>query len=342
VEKQMTLAAKILISLGALAIAGMIAIILYNQHQLAAQQTAIQTQLVATKQLADNINRAMGTWATKADLDAFAKDNDLNLQVIKDDLATLNASVTAISQVSVASNPQVANNIGSTSTTTATPAPNPNPPPTVTCNGNQIPCPTQDPFGFLSNRQVLHIDEQFPDTKVPVGDVGFSAWQQKPWDINIQPRQYNATTVLGTDENNKQYAYNKFTIKVGDKEYPVKISNNTFMQEYPTATFSWWNPRLYLGADGSINLSSLHGEATPGLHVSFMSYGQYKTQPDLAILQVGAGYGIDSHHPQLVITPASYNIGKFIPLMNNLYVGPSAQVDTTGNVGVGVGFRVGM
>jgi hypothetical protein len=336
----MKLWTKILIVLGVLALAGMVAVIIYNQHQLAAQQTAIQNQIVQTKQLADGISRAMDTWATKADLDAFAKNNNVNLQVIKDDLATLNASLTAINQVSVNSSKQVATNVSSTNTT-----PNPNPgttPPTVTCNGNQIPCPSQDPFGFLAQRQVLHIDEQFSDTKVPVGDVGFSAWQEKPWDINIQPRQYNATTVLGTDENQRQYAYNKFTIKVGDKEYPVKISTNTFMQEYPTASFSFWNPRLYLGADGSVNLTSLHGEATPGLHVSLMSYGRYKTQPDFAILQVGGGYGIDSHRPQLVITPVSYNLGQHIPLMNNLYVGPSVQMGTDGGVGVGVGFRVGM
>lgn len=323
----MSLTTKILIWLGALLVIGTLGFIVYSQHQIAVRQDAIQNQVVQMKELADGINRAQATWATKQDLDNIAKANNLNIQTIQDDLKTLNASLTAINVTTINSSGQVATNIASTKTT-------PSPTPGV--------APPIDLFGYYNNRQVLKLDEKFADGSVPFGEVGFSAWQEKPWDINVSPREYKAITVLGTDENQRQYAYNKFSIKVGDKEYPVKITNNSFSQEYPTAKFTWWNPRLYLGIDGGINLSQVRGEATPNINLGIMSYGKYKNNPDLSVLQIGIGYGIDSRRPQFILTPITYNIGQHIPLMSNLHVGPTVQVGTSGDVTVGAGFRLGM
>lgn len=323
----MNLTTKILLIVGALIVSGVLGFLVYNQYQISKRQEAILTQMVPMKELADNINRAQAGWATKEDLDNFAKKNNLDLDVIKKDLATLNASVTGINVTTVHSSGQTGNNIPSTGTT-------PNPTPGV--------APPIDMFGYFKNRQTLHLDEKFADASVPFGEVGFSAWQEKPWDVSVAPRDYKATTVLGTDENQRQYAYNKFTIKVGDKEYPVKISENQFQQEYPSPKFSFWNPRLYLGIDGGLNVNSLRGEATPNISLGIMSYGKYKSQPDLSILQLGVGYGIDSKTPQFMITPITYNIGKHIPLMTNLHLGPTLQVGTNGDVTIGGGLRVGL
>lgn len=323
----MNLSTKILIGLGAVITTIIIGLLLYNTYQVNKRLEAIQTQTTQMKQLADNINRAQTTWATKEDLDKLAKQNNLDIGAIKDDLKTLNASLTAINITTVHSSGQIGNNIPSTSTT-------PNP--------NHTPAPPIDMFGYWRNRQVFKLDEKFANVTVPIGEVGFSAWQEKPWDVNIAPREYKAITVLGTDENQKQYAYNKFIVKVGDKEYPVKINDNTFAQEYPSPKFSWWNPRLYLGIDGGINVNSVHGEVTPSVNLGIMSYGRYKNQPDLSILQVGVGYGIDSRRPQFLLTPVTYNIGQHIPLMTNLHVGPTVQVGTNGEVTIGGGFRVGL
>lgn len=148
---------------------------------------------------------------------------------------------------------------------------------------------------------------------------------------------------MGTDDNQRQYFYNKFTVKVNDKDYEVPIKTATTKQEYPTAKFSFWNPRLLMGVDGGVNLSRVRGEFSPNVDVGIMSYGQYKTTPDFSILEVGAAYQVINKQPALTITPVSYNIGRnlFSPLMNNTYVGPSLQISPDGNFTATVGVRVG-
>lgn len=323
----MNLSTKVWVIIGALLGVSALIFIGYTQYQISKRQEAIQTQMTQMKELADNITRAQTNWATKGDLENIAKQNNIDLQPIKDDLQTLKASLTAINVVSVNSIGETGHNIPSTSTT-----PNPNPAPVPTTITNE----------YNKNRQVLQLDEDFANVKVPIGEVAFSAWQDKPWDLNIKPREYKVSTVLGTDENQKQYAYNKFSIKVDNKEYDVKINSDNFTQEYPSPSFSFWNPRLYLGIDGGVNVNQVHGELTPNIGVAFMSYGKYKTAPDLTFLQVGVGYGTDSKRPQAVITPITYNVGQHIPLMSNLHVGPTLQLGTNGDITVGAGLRLGM
>jgi hypothetical protein len=324
----MNLSTKIWIIIGALLGVNTLIFIGYTQYQITKRQDAIQTQMTEMKQLADNISRAQTNWATKGDLETIAKQNDISLQPIKDDLQTLKASLTAINVVSVQSGSQVINNVPSTSTT-----PNPNPSNTPSTNITNE---------YANNRQVLQLNEKFSNVDVPFGEVGFSSWQDKPWDLSIKSREYKVSTVLGTDKNQKQYAYNTFSIKVDNKEYPVKINSNNFSQEYPSPSFSFWNPRLYLGVNGGIDVNQFHGELTPDISVAFMSYGKYETQPDLSILQVGVGYGAISKRPQAVITPITYNVGQHIPLMTNLHVGPTLQLGTNGDITVGAGLKLGM
>lgn len=332
----MSLSTKILIWLGVIVTLGALGFIIFKQNEISNRQAAIESQVVAQKQLVDGIVRSQSTWTTKDDMDKFIKDNGINLKAIQDDLDKLHGEVQAVNAIVVSSNGQHQGNLPSTGTGPV----NPNPPTPVPCvNGV---CPNQDPFGYQKLQQDLALNEDFGGTKVPIGSVGFSAWQQAPWSIDIKPREYHVSTVVGTDENQRQYYYNKFTLKVDNKDYEIPIKSATTQQIYPEAKFSWFNPRLYLGVDGAVGLNPVRGEFTPNLSVQLMSYGRYKTQPDFSILQVGGGYGTVSQRPQLTIAPVSYNIGKHIPLMNNTYLGPVISVGTDGNVFVGGGLRVGL
>jgi hypothetical protein len=263
-------------------------------------------------------------------MDKYISDNNINLKAIQDDLDKLHGEVQAVNIAVVSSQGQHGTNVPSTNTGPT----NPNPVPVDPNN--------PDPFGYMKAQQDLALNEDFGNIKVPIGSVGFSAWQKAPWSFDIKPREYHVATVVGTDENQRQYFYNKFTVKVDNKDYDVPIKTATTQQVYPEAKWSWFNPRLYIGVDGAVGVTPVKGEFTPNLNVQIMSYGQYKTQPDFSILQVGAGYGTVSQRPQLVITPVSYNIGKHIPLMNNTYIGPSLSVGTDGNVFIGGGIRVGL
>jgi len=328
---------KIIVAIGAIVTFGALAFIIYNQVQIKNQQTAIQSQIVQQQQLVDGIVRSQSQYATAADLAKFASDNDINLKAIKANLDGLNSQLAAINVITANSNAQNHTNLPSTNTGPS----NPNPPGPVACvNGT---CPNQDPFGYQQKQQNLVLNEDFGTLKVPFGTVGFSAWQQNPWDIAIQPREYNVDTVVGVDENQRQTFYNKFTVKVGDKNYDVPIKTATTKQQVPTASWSWWNPRLLMGLDGGVNITNVKGEFTPHIGVGIMSYGQYKTTPDFSILEVGVGYGTINKTGEVVITPVAYNIGKnlFSPLMNNTYIGPSLSIGTDGSIGAGAGLRVG-
>jgi len=319
---------KILVAIGAVLTIGALGLIIYNQIQIKNQQTAIQTQLVEQKQLVDGIMRSQNQYATKADIDKFAKDNNVNLSAIKDDLDKLNAHVTSINVV-------IASSLGQRGThIPTTPGP---------VNPTPIDPNNPDPWGYMKAQQNLALNEDFGSVKVPFGQVGFSAWQQKPWSIDIPQRDYNVATVVGTDENQRQYFYNKFSMTTGGKTYDIPIKSATTKQEYPSPKWSWWNPRLLMGLDGGVNITNVKGEFTPSVNVGIMSYGQYKTIPDFSILEVGVGYGTINKTPQVLVTPVAYNIGKnlFSPLMNNTYIGPSLQIGTDGSVGAGAGLRVG-
>ncbi len=330
----MSLSSKILILIGFLAFLGISGLIVYKQFEVSARQDAIEKQVVAQTELANGITRAMAAYATKEDINNIAKENNVNMKIIQDNLDKLNASVTAINVVTTSSKPQVGTSVPSTGT-----QPGANPPP--------VALTYPDPHGYQQKTQTLKLDEKFattagPDATVPLAEVGFSAWQEKPWNYTVPKRDYKVTTVLGTDENQRQYAYNKFSITTDGKEQEVKIANSTFTQEYPEAKFRFFNPRLYLGVDVGANIATIKPEVTPNVSLQIMSYGRYATQPDLSVLQVGVGYGLDAKKPSVSVTPIMYNVGKHIPLMNNLYVGPALQVNTSGDVGIMGGIKVGL
>lgn len=327
-EVVMSLSTKILIWLGAILVIGALGFIVYKQIEISKRQNAIEQNVVAQKQLVDGLVRSQASWATRDDVEKFIKDNHINLRAIQDDLDKLHAEVSAVNIAIATSQGQVVHGGGTTPGPIVNPAP--------------IDPKNPDPYGYMKRQQMLTLNEDFGSIKLPIGEVGFSAWKEKPWDYEIKAREYHAATVVGTDENQRQYFYNKFTVKVDGKEYTLPINTATTQQVYPEAKWSWWNPRFFLGADGAVGLNPVKGDFIPNVNVQIMSYGRYKTQPDWSILQLGAGYAVDSKRPVLQVTPFSYNIGKHIQLMNNTYIGPSVSVGTDANVFVGGSIRVGL
>jgi hypothetical protein len=334
---------KILIAIGTIVMLGALGLIIYQQHELKTQQTAIQTQVIAQQQLIDGIVRSQSQYATAAQLAQMASDNGINLKAIQDNLNQLGSQLASINVAVVDSTPQNGTNLPSTGTGTANPTP---PTPVVeNCpNGGTVTCPNTDPFGYQKAQQTFALNEDFGTLQVPFGSVGFSAFQQNPWSTTIPQRQYNIDTVVGTDEKERQTFYNKLSIKVGTNSYSIPISSASTEQVYPSATWSWWNPRVFVGLDGDININHIKGDFVPNVSLGIMSYGQYKTTPDFSILEVGVGYSTVGKTASVVITPVSYNLGRnlFAPLMNNFYLGPNLTINTDGSFAAGAGLRVGL
>lgn len=336
---------KILVFVGMVLIIGLLGFVVYNQHQLATQQTAIQTEQLAQRQLIDGVVRAQTSWATQQDVANLLAANGVNaaaLAAIQSDMSSVKATLTTANVVTV--NSQAQNTTNQPSTGTGPVNPKPPQPVVVNCpSGGSVTCPNADPFGFMQAQQTFQLNENFGTVKVPIGSVGFSAFQADPWSANILARQYTVDNVIGTDENQRNVVYNQVSIKTDGKTYTVPVTNSTTKQVYPTAKFSFWNPRLLLGMDGGVNVNHLQGEVMPNVNLGIMSYGQYKTTPDFSVLEVGVGYQAISKRPAVVITPIAYNVGRnlFSPLMNNTYIAPSVSLSTDGSWTLSGGLRVG-
>jgi hypothetical protein len=339
----MSTTAKILIFLATILALGGMGVIIYNQVNISKQQQAIQDQVIQQKALVDGLVQSANSYTTKADLNNFIQQNTDALKAIQDNLSSLGATITAANVVTANSQGQVATNVVSTSTT---PSGNkPAAPTVVSCpNGGSVTCPTTDPFGYQTNIQTLALNEKFSTLAVPIGSVSFNASQQAPWSVNIQPRQYNVTSVIGTDENERVYVDNKFTVKVADKTYTVPITTAQTEQVYPTAKLSWWNPGLYGGADGGLSLNrfpAVQGEFAPSINFGFITYGKYKTSPDWSFAQVGASYGTVSKRVMVAVTPVAYNLHNVLPILHNTYVGPAIHFSTDGAIYGTMGLRLG-
>lgn len=328
----MTISTKIFIWFGAITLVGALGFIIYNQIENSKRQYAIEQNIAAQKQLIDGIVRSQASWATRDDVEKFIKDSGINLQAIQKDLDKLHANVSTVNVAVATSKEQHNTNIP----TTFGPVVNPNP----------VDPKNPDPYGYSKQQQTLNLDENFGNVKLPIGSVGFSAWQKEPWNYDIKTREYHLNTVVGTDENQRQFFYNKFVVKVDGKDYEVPINSAITQQVYPEAKWSWWNPRFYLTTGGSINLTQapIQGSANVGATIGLMSYGRFKTTPAISILQLGGGYATGTQRPIFILNPVNINIGGILPkgLINSTYAGPSTQIDTHGNVFVGANLSVGL
>ena len=333
----MTTLNKILIAITVLTIIGALGFVAYKTNELGKQQAMLQEQVVAQKQLADGIVRSSSSYATKEDIEHFITSNNGNLQVIQDDLKGLRADLTAANVLTVNSSPQVSNHIASSHIGPANPTPTANP---------------IDTYGYLAKAQLLDINETFGTTIVPFGQVGFSAWQQAPWNINIKPREYKVTNVIGTDENQRTYVYNTFSVKVDNKDYDVKITSSETKQELPEAKWCFWCPQLFLSASGGVSIqttpplpgsgSIVSGQFIPSVNFGFINRGMYKTQPEWSFAQIGLGVGVVDRRPELVVVPAAWNIGQKVPFIKNTYLAPSLAVGTSGSIAIMAGFVIGL
>jgi hypothetical protein len=335
----MTISQKVLIFLGSSVILGLLIFIVVQQVQTHNRVKAMETSMVQQLDIADHIQRSQAEYVSKKDLEDFAKENNVNLSAIQKDMGKLGANVDGINSVLVSSSGYHATGISSTGHTAN---PNASVNPTVECDGHSITCPNPDTFGYLQNGQTLALNEKFGQIAVPVGQVGFEAWKAEPWTVDMHSRNYHLTTVTGKDEEGREYTYNKFSVTTNGETFDVVIQNSEFKQEYPTSHFSIWNPRLFLGVGLGADITAVTPELVPNLNVGIMSYGQFKNQPDWTFLNLGAGYAAASHTLTGTVAPVMYNVGKHIPLMNNLYVGPVLGYTTRGDFILMGGINVGL
>lgn len=325
----MTWQGKAIVVGGILLLLGILVFIVKVQYDTIDRLKHIETSVVESKELSNKVLRAQSQYATDKEVQNLLKTQGFDIGELKKDLRKLGGQVQGIHTVQVVT----PGFVGSDLETTETREENPNPPKTGE--------PFEDKFGYFDKSQWYHLNEPFEDSStVPIGGVGFSAWKEKPWSVEILPRKYGSTTVLGQDEDGRHYAYSKFIIEVDGKTYEIPIDDAQLIEKYPSARFHF-NPRLYLAIDGGfIFTPPLRGEVIPNIGLSFFSYGKTKASPDFSFLTLGIGYATQAQTLAFILAPVNYNIGKPLPLIDNLHIGPSLSLDINGSLGLYLGARV--
>jgi hypothetical protein len=154
----------------------------------------------------------------------------------------------------------------------------------------------------------------------------------KKWRVGTYPLEFHQTIVESENpdgtfnravefhiENNK----NKETKGI---EFPVKLTDVKWEKmELKDKSISWWNPRLGLGA---VSTNGLFG---PKIDLSISSYGRTKVDMDWRFLTFGLGVYKDVDDVSKMFgtfEPFSWNLGKALPLIENVFIGPVITYDS--------------
>lgn len=319
-----------------LIVAAMLFSIKYLYDQLQKERALRNQKEIEFKQLEAGV-RSKSEYVTKKDINDLAKSKEIDLAPIKKDIKELGAKMEGISHTTSRSGGYVAVDLPSSKTTERPDKPS-NEEMKLKCDdGKELKCPGEK---YLRNRQVLALEEPFLRQNVPVGEVGFSAWKANPWDKYIYPREYSSITVISRDENDRINVHNKLHITANGEKYSIPIEKAEFMQIYPKNRFRF-SPRLYLGVGAGLRFPPA-GEVTPNLQLTLFSYGKTKLNPDMTFLGLGVGYETQSQLVSFVLSPINYNLGKHLPLVNNLYIGPVISLNKDMNIGALLGISVGL
>lgn len=186
-----------------------------------------------------------------------------------------------------------------------------------------------------------------------VADVTFDAAKKKPWDYKLFGKKYNLTTVVSKKDSGQLNFHHtlKYQTEVdGDKQFPISIASSEFKQVQLGSKMYWLNPRLDIGIYAGIkalDVSVFGNDPTlasvgADLGLSVSSYGENKLDSWWRFFRFGAGYNANRRAFQLSFAPALFNLGKVLPLISNMYIGPNLGIDTGGGmtVNLGLGFQL--
>lgn len=174
--------------------------------------------------------------------------------------------------------------------------------------------------------------------KLPMARIFFHPEVEKdPWTVQNFPLKLHTNILQVEDDSGvyesfvETYFTNDFVKSSKGKKYYFDSNVSWAKREKKDKKFRL---NFRLGFTGSVATESVF----PGLDISFFSYGRTKKDSDWRFLTTGIGYGDEDIFGYLY--PVQYNIGGFIPLIENLHLGPLIGVDVKAERTYGVGMSV--
>ncbi|RPI88706.1 MAG: hypothetical protein EHM41_00085 [Chloroflexi bacterium] len=144
--------------------------------------------------------------------------------------------------------------------------------------------------------------------------------ESERWKTGIYPIEYK-TKIVQTEQADGQWntyveawaENNKDSDSKGIK-LPLKVDAEFVQLKKSTKEFYWWDPRLSLDLDATQHLVGA------GLSLSLSGYGRTHSDLDFKFVE----FGIIRSNTDYIFkfSPGAYNIGKSLPIIDNLYIGP--------------------
>ncbi len=167
----------------------------------------------------------------------------------------------------------------------------------------------------------------------------------KKWKTGTYPLEYYTTVIESENKDGsfsraaETHIENNATKESKGKEYPIKITDFKWEKfERKEKSFSWWNPRLGLG------LTATNNDIAPKLDISVASYGKTNVDMDWRFLTFGIGAvqsGPNSSWKTIgSFEPFSWNIGKALPLIENMFIAPEITYDSDAELSIGAGISI--
>ena len=167
----------------------------------------------------------------------------------------------------------------------------------------------------------------------------------KKWKTGSYPLEYHTTVIESENKDGsfsraaEAHIENNATKESKGKEYPINITDFKWEKfERKEKSFFWWNPRIGIGATATNN------DLAPRLDFSTSSYGKTTVDMDWRFFTFGIGAAQtapdDSWKTIGSFEPFSWNAGKFLPLVENLFISPVITYDSELDVSYGVSVSI--
>lgn len=167
--------------------------------------------------------------------------------------------------------------------------------------------------------------------------------EDKRWKTGLYPLEYTINVIESENPDGtfnryaEAYVENNQMKETKGKRFKLPLTDIQWAK-YPQTEKHWfgWNPRLAFG--GAFTTEDIAAQ----LNLSISSYGKTTGDMDWRFFTFGVGGTKSGSDWKGVfsIEPFSWNIGKPIPLMENLFVGPIFTLDTESEQGYGVQLSV--
>jgi len=303
-----------------------VAFINYGNYKATAdaEKAKLQADLTKQKTLNDNLVRSQADMVSKADLDKWIAEH---MSGIKEDLKGLDADLVAVSRATGRLGRSTSRPSRSDSVKLVEGSPE---------LSKTIAWASQDATGELpwawasvrplgNDTGVIHarLSGILGPEKATLAMNGLITYMQEPqnavWTTGTEPVVFEVTAATAETDEGLQTQYVQLWASNPDtgKKVPLAVMDASFMYADPEApSFRLWSPHIDAGIVGVVTPLRATGGGTLGFSVA--SYG---VTEDDNIWRFGrVGVGTDGETGWLEADPAGYNLGKVLPVVDDVWL----------------------